>query len=91
MRGDSYPPLDMTAADLELLCAALLDCRAGNAPKAVRVAAAAALDQAVSPFTAGSVLAPLVAALALNAAKNDAEVADQVRVLPHSRVAETFD
>ncbi len=69
--------LSMSAVEVGLLCSALLDSRATNVPKAIRTAAASALDQAVSA-TSESLLTLLVPALAAKAAHKNRDVAEQV-------------
>ena len=70
-------PLVFTVTDADLLCGALLDSRASNAPKATRVAAASALAQAVMPGSGRQLLTLLAPALSSKSGHKNRDVAEQ--------------
>ncbi len=69
----------MAAADVEVLSGALLDSRASNAPKAIRVAALSALTQATSVDSGEQLLCFLAPSLAAKSGHLNRDVAEQAR------------
>ncbi len=75
--GGGSSPLVLSAEDTNLLCGALLDSRASNAPKATRVAAASALAQAVMPGSGRQLLTLLAPGLSSKSGHKNRDVAEQ--------------
>jgi hypothetical protein len=80
-RKGASPAVTMAAAEVEVLSGALLDCRASNAPKAIRLAALSALTQATSAESGEQLLGFLAPSLASKSGHLNRDVAEQARVL----------